>query len=264
MTVDLETELNSLYQAPLADFVTQRNQLARTLKQAGAKADAERVTKLARPTPVAWVMNQLHFRQGDAMNALVDSGAALKRAQEALVSASEFAECKNAHAQALRIATEAAIGIAEGAGMALNAGLRRRVELGLAVMSAAEGTEHAAPGRMSVEPQPSGFDAFAGAELPEKPASGASASAPSNHAAREAARDAFAAIEKELERLETEARAAQERYEHAAREAAEIDARAAAAHRARDEARRHAEDAKTQVDEVRGQLVRQRKALGEG
>ena len=145
MTLDLEAELNSLYQEPLASFVARRNNLARTLKQAGARAEGDRVGKLVRPTPVAWVLNQLYFRQVDALNAVVESGAALKRAQEGLSAADEFAACKSAHQQALRIATDAAVGIAEGAAMAMNAALRRRIELALAVLGAGTGSEPLTP-----------------------------------------------------------------------------------------------------------------------
>jgi hypothetical protein len=265
MTVELGAELDRLYQAPLADFVTQRNQLARALKQAGAKAEAERVNKLVRPSPVAWVVNQVHFRQGDALNALVESGAALKRAQEELAATDEFADCKSAHQQALRIATEAAVTIAEGSGMAMNAGLRRRLELALSVLSASMGTGLTPPGRMSAEPEPAGFDAFSTSEasLTARPPSRVAPDAGATQAkakqdALEAARTAFAAIEQELARLEEDARAAHERYEAAAQEAAEAEKRADAARRVRDEARRESEAAKTKADEVRGQLARLR------
>jgi hypothetical protein len=268
MTVELEAELNRLYQAPLADFVAQRNQLARALKQAGAKSEAERVSKLVRPSPVAWVINQLHFRQGDALNALMDSGASLKRAQEELAAADEFADCKSAHQQALRIATEAAVIIAEESGMAMNAGLRRRLELALAVLSARVGTGLAPLGRMSAEPEPAGFDAFSTSETSEasltaRPSSrgapdAGAAQAKATQDALEAARAAFAAIEQELGRLEEDARAAHERYEAAAHVAAEAEKRADAARRVRDEARRESEAAKTKADEVRGQLARLR------
>jgi hypothetical protein len=269
MTVDLEAELNRLYQAPLADFVTQRNQLARALKQAGAKAEAERVSKLVRPSPVAWVLNQLYFRQEDALSALMGAGTALKRAQEELAAADEFADSKSAYQRALRIASEAVVTIAEDSGMVMNAGLRRRLELAVAVMSAGAGTGAAPLGRMSTEPEPAGFDAFSTSEarLASLPARGApdegANEAKAKRTALEAARAAFAAIEAELQRLEEEARAAHERYEEAAREAAEVEKRADAARRARDEARRDSEAAKTKADEVRGQLARQRKALGD-
>lgn len=261
MTPDLESELDTLYRAPLGEFVAQRNQLARTLKQAGQKAEAERIAKLQRPTPVAWVINQLNFRHTEVLNALLESGAALREAQEALSPAEEFAAIKRSQQQALRLATEAAVNTAEGAGMAMNAGLRRRIELALALVSTSRGT--VAVGRLAAEPAPAGFDAFADAELPVRAAETAEerAHAGAKRVAVEDARTAIAAIERELSRLDEEARAAHARYEAAAAEAAEMERRAESARRTRDEARREAEAAKTKVDETRGALARQRKAL---
>lgn len=263
MTLDLEAELDALYAAPLSDFVAQRNQLARALKQDGQKAEAERIGKLGRPSAAAWIINQLHFRHEDTLTALLDSGSALRRAQEALAPAGEFAEHKRMHQQALRLATEAAIALAEGAGMSVNAGLRRKLELSLSLLSAAaEGTVQS-PGRTQAEPEPAGFDAFAAAEMPAKPPPTASRqrSEAERRAAEGAARAAIAAIEKELAQLDAKAIAAHDRHERAAQEAAEAEHRAEVARRARDEARRDAEAAKTQADEARGQLARQKKAL---
>src|ERR1041385_2771523 len=57
----LETELDRLFQAKASAFVSERNQLVQTLRRAGNREAAEAVARLARPTPVAWAINQLHF-----------------------------------------------------------------------------------------------------------------------------------------------------------------------------------------------------------
>ena len=90
--MELEAELDRLYRASPTAFVALRNQLARALKQAGRREEADRVAKLARPTPVAWLINQLHFDEREALDVLVRTGIELKRAQEALDSPATFAE----------------------------------------------------------------------------------------------------------------------------------------------------------------------------
>ncbi len=47
-----------LYGLPLAEFVAERDALARSLKKAGEAVEAERVKGMRKPSVAAWVVNQ--------------------------------------------------------------------------------------------------------------------------------------------------------------------------------------------------------------
>ena len=63
MTEPLDSDLDEIFQAPADEFVTVRNALADRLRKAGDKASAAAVKALKRPTPAAWMLNQVGFRQ---------------------------------------------------------------------------------------------------------------------------------------------------------------------------------------------------------
>src|SRR6185436_11817861 len=102
----------------------------------GDRAAATAISGLQRPSPVAWVVNQLHYRARDTLDALRESGAALRRAQES-PGDEDFATRNREHQEALRAAVDRALALAEGAGLGQTGNLRRRVELTLGLLSAA-------------------------------------------------------------------------------------------------------------------------------
>src|SRR4051794_22945928 len=88
MTVngDLESDIDRLYALPLEQFVSERNTLARTLKQAGDTDAAADVAALRKPSLVAWAVNQLaHTRRRD-VDLLLDAGKRLVDAQQTSIS----------------------------------------------------------------------------------------------------------------------------------------------------------------------------------
>ena len=58
---DLERELDTLFQAPFAEFVGARNGLAARLKKEGRDDESARVRGLAKPSFTAWLVNQLYW-----------------------------------------------------------------------------------------------------------------------------------------------------------------------------------------------------------
>lgn len=79
-----EAELDRLFELPLAEFVPERNALARQLKQTGQTEDAERVKELAKPSQSAWLVNQLVRRHRPRVVELL---AALDRVRAAQLGA---------------------------------------------------------------------------------------------------------------------------------------------------------------------------------
>jgi hypothetical protein len=262
----IETELDRLFQAKASAFVSERNQLVQTLRRAGNREAAEAVARLARPTPVAWAINQVHFRAREELDELLDAGAALREAQETQGATDVFAERKREHQTALRQATERALAFAEEAGVGTNANFKRRVEMTLSLLSAAAERVEPSPGRMIAELEPVGFDALAGMDLAPAPPK-----APKRAAEVDAARGprlaavkgALEAASAELRRLEREAEYRESLHDRAARDAADAEERAATARRGREEARQKADEARARVEEARRALATAEQELRE-
>jgi hypothetical protein len=75
----LEAELDALYRAPLSEFISRRDALARRLKTDGAADQARRVKALRKPTAVAAAINRLHL-ESEGLAALEAASASLRDA----------------------------------------------------------------------------------------------------------------------------------------------------------------------------------------
>lgn len=260
--MDLEQELDRLYQAAPAAFVGARNELVSALRKSGRAADAEVIAKLKRPTPVAWAVNQLHYRAKPELDALERAGAALKEVQENLGGSDDFAQRKREHHKALRAATDRALEFAEEHGATSNASTRRGVEMTLNLLSAG-GEAGPAPGRLTTELAPVGFDSLTIADAPAarepKPTERTASAEEKRRVA--ALRKAHAEGERNVAALE--GRATETRTHHAktVQDAEAAIAAADDARRTRDDARRDAEAAQKALDDARAELERSRRAL---
>jgi hypothetical protein len=79
---ELESELDDLFGRPLDEFTGARNELAKRLRKAGQEDAAARVQALKKPSVPVWAVNQLARTHPDEVQALVDAGARLRKAQE--------------------------------------------------------------------------------------------------------------------------------------------------------------------------------------
>jgi hypothetical protein len=82
----LAVDSHDLYGLPLDRFVPERTALARELRKAGKRDDAEAVAALRKPSVAAWAVNQLVRTQGRAIAALFAAGDAVQRAQADLLA----------------------------------------------------------------------------------------------------------------------------------------------------------------------------------
>ncbi|WP_445152045.1 hypothetical protein [Baekduia sp. Peel2402] len=98
--------IDRLYGLPLEEFVAARDALAKELRSGGEKERAAEVKKLAKPTRAAWAVNQLARTHAEEVKALVEAGAALSGAQEALLGGAEPAVLRSA-AEAARALVDA-------------------------------------------------------------------------------------------------------------------------------------------------------------
>jgi hypothetical protein len=262
--VSLDDELDRLYQVPPGAFVGERNTLAKALRAAGDKVGAEQVARLARPTPVAWSVNQLHFRAHALLDALRVAGAALRRAQEEQFEPARFAEHRRAHQEALRAATARALSLAEEGGISSNAAFERRLGATLNLLGASTDVSPP-PGRMSAELEPMGFDALtSAAPAPPSRSKRPAPAADHEHAERVAGvRAALDAVTREVRRLEQEAQASEARHTRAVRESEDAAHRASLAESAREEARKGADTAQQRLDAARTELTEARRVYEE-
>lgn len=140
----------ALYQVPLANFVEERKRLAAELKAAGSKLDAQRLVKLARPPVTVWAVNQLYWHARDPVDGLF---AAAEHLRAGDLSAT------TAHRDALAQLRQRATSILDEAGHAANEATLRRIALTLSALAAAGTWDPDAPGQLSTERDPPGFDA---------------------------------------------------------------------------------------------------------
>src|SRR5437868_230857 len=103
--MDLEGAIDELYGASLEDFVSERTRLAKELREAGSREQAEAVAKLRKPTTAAWVLNQLARRNRRDVDLLLDAGHRLRQAQAGVVRGGKresFEQARQTEADALR------------------------------------------------------------------------------------------------------------------------------------------------------------------
>ena len=95
-----DPDVRALYREPPERFVTARDALVRSRRDAGDAAAATSIKALRKPTVPAWALDQLADRDPHGVEALLEAGAELRAAQRAAVSSTK-------HAGRLREATTA-------------------------------------------------------------------------------------------------------------------------------------------------------------
>lgn len=212
--------LATLYRAPLGEFVSERKRLAKELKAGGDAEGARRLGQRSRPNISAWTVNQLYWHARDEFEAMLESAAPLRAG--GLAGGAE-------HREAMNVLRSRASKILEQAGHAASETTLRRVMTTLSAIAASDGFAPDAPGTLSADRDPPGFEAIGigdaeAAPLPEssvtasrKPVAPAPRGQRTNadKEASSAARDRQRreeAVSRERERLERE-RAEKEREE---------------------------------------------------
>src|SRR5687768_17896797 len=152
--MSIEADLDRLYQLPPAEFVAERNALA---KRAGARG-AE-IRALPKPTLPVWVVNQLHWREPDVYRALVESAENLRATHKAVLGGKrgDLRAASRAHEQALDAALKATLRIAAADGAPASDAARQTIATTLRALPAGD-----PPGRLRQALTPGGFEALAG------------------------------------------------------------------------------------------------------
>lgn len=140
-----------LYQAAFGEFVAERKRLAGELKDAGDKAGSALLLKLPRPPVSVWAVNQLWWREREAFEALVSAASQVKIGDR---------EASQRHREALAKLRERATQILLEGGNGASEQTLRRVTTTLSALAATGGFEPDAPGALSADRDPPGFEAL--------------------------------------------------------------------------------------------------------
>lgn len=252
----LDTQIDRLFQLPLAEFTAARNALAR---QAGA--DGAAIKALSRPPVAAWAVNQLYFRDQDTYDALVAASTELRQTHKAVLEGrkADLRSATREHDLALDAAVKRTVALMQDAGQPVTDTTRHAIVNTLRALPSDD-----PPGRLTRTLAPGGFEVLAGISLhpggggattkarkPDPAKSRHSRRAPAAKAstedkeAQEAARERErrAAAERALRDAEHHARQAEFAAARAAREAAKATERL-------ERARHDFDQAKTELEQA--------------
>ena len=239
----VEEEVDRLYDLPLDEFTAARNELGRRLKREGDAEAAEQVGSLTKPTVAAWAVNQLARHEPEAVRSLLNVAARLRSAQERSLKGERVAdELRAAQSEERDVIRDLAHRAGELLRNADRPASGTTLEKVSSLLRAAAVDERSRTllrrGRLSGDVEVSGFDAFAGFEVPTRGRRAARSHddlAERRRQKREAERQRRA-LEKRVRELVARAEAAERDAERARKEAEEAEAVAAERRREADEA----------------------------
>jgi hypothetical protein len=246
MTLDEATD--QLYGAPLEEFVAERSRLARELREADQRDEAQELAKARKPTVAAWTLNQLARRNRRDVDLLLDAGHRLREAQAGVLRGGKreaFEQARQSENDALRRLGRAAETLLRETRGDASGSVLSQVGATLRAAAVSEhGRDLLARGRFSEPLSGEGFDLVAGlggGQAPAtKPATARESKQKAEREAKGAVREARSALrEKEkatkvadreverlrsaLERAERDAAKAREQTSAAAREVEEAE-----------------------------------------
>jgi hypothetical protein len=235
--------IDELFALPLDEFTAARNALAKRLKQDGDAEAAEAVRTLAKPSVAAWAVNQLARRDPETVRSLLNVAARLRSAQERSLkgerAADELRAAQAEEREVIRKLTRGAESVLRAAGRPASGTTLERVSSLLRSAAVDEpGRRSLREGRLSGDVEVSGFDAFAGLELPKRGRRAAPAGddLAERRRQRREAEQRRKQLEKRARELTSQAEAAERDAARAQKEADEAAAVAADRRRKADEA----------------------------
>lgn len=148
----MSADVDRLYQLPLGDFTTARNELAKTAGKNGAAIKA-----LEKPSAAAWAVNQLYWKQRRAYDKLIRASERLRAAHSEVLKGKsvDLRTIEAQHSAAVKDSAEAVRAILANAGDAATPATMKSV---VDTLQALPGGGEA--GRLSKALAPIGFGAF--------------------------------------------------------------------------------------------------------
>ena len=228
---DFEGDLDRLYQLPLNEFTSARDDLTKRLRAEGENEKAQEIKKLRKPTAAVWLVNQLARERPLDLQRLLKAGESLTKsqAQAAAGESSQFPEARRDEHLALDQLAKVAREIADRAGIGPPAVGRATETLRTASLTA-EGRDLLRRGRVTEELEPPGFEALTSLEVaPAKRKPPRSDDRAEKQTALKQARERVRQLRAEERELTSAARTAGREAERAEAEAETARSRAAEA-----------------------------------
>ena len=253
----MDPEVEALYGLPLDEFTNARDALARARSKEQGKDAGAAVKALRKPSVVAWALNQLARTKSDDVEALLEAGARLQRAQVATLEGGdpdELREATRAEAGEVQALAGQAASMLRSAGRGGSPAHEERLATTLRAAAVdPEAGDLLRRGALTSELSPSGFGFGVGEPLPSLSLTSSRSAGRSQQKQKD---EAGAAVRKEEERAERERRREQERELRAARETAtRLECEAEHAEERAREAREKAEAAGKRAEELAQELA---------
>jgi hypothetical protein len=160
----LDKELDHLYALEPGAFVSERDRLARELREAGDRGQSEQVKRLRKPTVSAWAINRLARQERREIDLLLDAGHRLREAQQGVLAGEDrkaLDEARRTEREALAHLREAARGILAEEDRVSETTLNRIAGTLQAAAVSSEGRELLARGRLTGDLEATGFELLA-------------------------------------------------------------------------------------------------------
>jgi DNA repair exonuclease SbcCD ATPase subunit len=166
-----EQDVDALYGLPLDEFTPARDALVKQLRGDGRRAAADWVKGLKKPSATAWLVNQLARTQSADAQRVIDSGEAVRAAQDRAIAgkgkAGELGAATEEHGTAMRALLAKAPGLLDRQGRSPSATtLDRAADTLRAIPLDDEARAGFASGRLTRERQASGLGFSAGTSVP--------------------------------------------------------------------------------------------------
>ena len=258
MATALERELDALYQLPLDQFTSARDELAKRLRAEGQAEQAEQVKALRKPTVAVWLVNRLVREDELDVQRLIKAGESIAKAQANVAhgqAPEAFLDARRDEQRALERLARAAQRLAESEGVGRSA-IDRATQTLRAASLTDEGRRLLKQGRLTEEVQPPGFEALAGMNFAppkrqsERP-SAQSATQTDRRRVLKEARESLHGLRAEERELRNAARTAAHAAERAETEARRKRGEADHAQAEADEARVRVEAAEAELERLR-------------
>ena len=164
--VDVDAEVDRLYELPLEEFIQARNTLAARLKKEGEADAADTVRSLSKPTIVAWTINQLVRSERKQLGALLEAADGLRQAQERALAgggADRVRHALDAERKAVQALATSARRLLSEAGRSASDGTINRISSTLyAAVAHPEARPRLEQGRLEAEVESTGFAPLTG------------------------------------------------------------------------------------------------------
>jgi hypothetical protein len=161
---NVEQDIDALFSLPLTEFTSARNALSARLKRDNRQAEADFVKALLKPSVSVWAVNQLYWKHREAFDQLIATSQRFREAQAAQLAgnAADMQGSLDTRREALSNLSRLAAELLRDSDHNPTPDIMRRITGTLEAISAyASLPDSPAPGRLTADLDPPGFDALA-------------------------------------------------------------------------------------------------------